>query len=300
MIGCKVLAMIEARCREATGIDEEFGGLTVIAFGDGKQLPPVKDNALCSKVQCTLLGKKGRRIIQGFDTKVVLTTCHRQQNEDFLKVLDNVGNGEISTGDYNVLASRFSYVLCDDERKQFENAIRVFATKLEVINYNIDALRCLRNSDTGAPVPVAKIVAQHNCSAARKASYDAAGGLHKVLYLAKGCQIMLRENLWTSKNLVNGSIGKVHDILYEPNKEFPSVILCDFPNYTGPAFIPGTKIIPIKPRLRSFINKNQKCTRYQFCIDLCYGMSVHKSQGMTLDKVNIITLQGLCSNVRFY
>ncbi|KAK3931961.1 ATP-dependent DNA helicase [Frankliniella fusca] len=286
MIGCKTLAMIEARCREATGINEEFGGLTVILFGDGRQLPPVKDNALCSKIQGTVLGQRGCYIIKNFDTKIVLNTCHRQQNEEFLKVLDNLSNGEISISDYNLLATRFTYRLSDEEIRLFNDAIRLFATKEEVREFNINVLSNLRDCTTNVPVPVARIVGKHNCAAAKTASFDQAGSLEKVFYLAKGCQIMLRHNLWTSRGLVNGAVGKVHDILYDcTDDDFPCVILCDFPLYTGPAFIPGTKIVPIRPMLKSFALKEEKCTRYQFPITLCYAMSIHKAQGMTLDKV---------------
>lgn len=138
-------------------------------------------------------------------------------------------------------------------------------------------------------MPVARIEAKHNCSTARKGTIDNAEGLEKVLYLARGCQVMLRTNLWHQHKLCNGTVGKVVDILYENSYDFPAVILCEFEDYDGPTIIPGKKIVPIKPILRSWNDSSAtNCTRLQFPITVCYACSIHKSQGMTLDKVTVI------------
>lgn len=286
MIGCKTLAMISRRCKEATGnSNEDFGGLHVLLLGDIKQLAPIKDNAFFSKRQQTLIGKEGKRIIDNFQRAFFLETCHRQQDGKFLEVLDNVSEGKTSLSDYNYLTSRFSLNVSLKERDSFLDAIRLFATKLEVRSYNLEKLSELKEPD-GQNAPVLKLQAKHNCSAAKTGSTEDAEGLEKVLYLAKGCKIMLRANLWTDKALCNGTVGKVHDIIYDSTGDLPSVILCEFDSYEGPSLIPGKKIVPIKPILRSWTDsKGNNCSRYQFPIVLCYACSIHKSQGITLDRV---------------
>ncbi|KAK3920153.1 ATP-dependent DNA helicase [Frankliniella fusca] len=141
-----------------------------------------------------------------------------------------------------MLSQRFEYNVSNQQTRQFKDAIRLFATKEEVKTYNMKQLSDLKNGITGAQEPVARIKAKHNCCKAMKATTDQAEGLEANLYLVKDCKIMLRQNLWTEKGLVNGARGRVHDIIYQKNDvEFPSVILCEFDTYTGPSLIPNSK-----------------------------------------------------------
>ena len=291
MIGCKTLALIDRRCKEATGNHgEDFGGLNIWLLGDIKQLPAVKDNAFFSKTQQTKEGKEGYGLINNFQKTCFLTTCHRQQDIDFLKVLDRISECNPSNLDYQTLSSRFTTNVSVEEKNSFENAMRLFATRDEVDRYNLQKLADLKDG-TGNSVPVLKVKAQHNCNAAKAAGNEDAEGLEKTLYLAKGCEIMLRTNLWIGKKLCNGTQGKIHDILFDPTNHMPSLLLCEFYCYDGPSLIPESNIIPIKPILKSWTDKKGNlCSRYQFPITLSYACSIHKSQGMTLDKVVIIYL----------
>ncbi|XP_052129226.1 uncharacterized protein LOC127750779 [Frankliniella occidentalis] len=289
MIGCNTLSMINRRCKEALGNDKDFGGLMVILLGDIKQLPSVKDNPFFSKTQKSLLGKEGKALINNFEKVFVLKTSHRQANDQsFLNLLDKMSDMQMSSEDYRLLTSRFTYNVSVKEKDSFEDALRLFATKDEVKQYNIEKLAQLKDDSTGTPNPVLKIPAKHNCSQASKESTDSAEGLEKDIFLAKGCKIMLKSNVWLTHKLCNGTTGTVHDILFHPQKGTPSVILCNFPSYDGPSIIPGTKLVPIKAVLKSWTNSNGiNCTRFQFPITLCYACSIHKSQGMTLEKAVI-------------
>lgn len=240
MIGCKTLAMINKRCKEAKGNEnEDFGGINVMLLGDVKQLPPVRDYSFMSKVQKTTLAMDGKAAIMRFQKTFVLSTCHRQQDQAFLTLLDNISEGSITKEDYELLRSRFTSNASEQHSKAFKDAIRLFGMKEDVKQYNLEKLRSIRDPTTGLAVPVAKIAAKHNCSEAKKGSSDSAEGLEKYLYLAKGSKIMLRNNLWVDQSLCNGSLGKVIDIIYDKDNEFPSVILCEFDSYQGPSIIPG-------------------------------------------------------------
>jgi ATP-dependent DNA helicase PIF1 len=142
-------------------------------------------------------------------------------------------------------------------------------------------------------VPVAKILAVHTGgNEAKKADSDIAHGLEAKLLLARGARVMLTSNLWTEAGLVNGAIGTVQDILFGEDQGPPSlpvVVFVSFDNYEGPAItsLEGTKVVPIAPIRRTWEGKSGICSRLQIPIRLAWAITVHKSQGLTLQKAVI-------------
>ncbi|KAK3916502.1 LOW QUALITY PROTEIN: ATP-dependent DNA helicase [Frankliniella fusca] len=228
MIGCKTLAMINRRCKDANGnTEEDFACLNVILLGDIKQLPPVKDNPFYARLCKTNLAREGRSHIENFHKTFILSTCHRQSDIDFLQVLNKLSDYNVSNDNFQLLRSRFIIEIAPDEENKFANALHLYSTQEEVKMYNIKKLSELIDHNTGNYAPVLKINSKNSCSLAGKK--QEAEGLHKEIYLAKNCRIMLKSNLWFDKKLVNGSQGKVIDTIYN-GTDFPSVILCEFPS----------------------------------------------------------------------
>lgn len=112
------------------------------------------------------------------------------------------------------------------------------------------------------------------------------------LYLCKGAQVILRQNLFTAAGLCNGTIGHVTDILYSATgdstyvDEFPKCVMVKSDFYSGPMYN-NNKILPIVPVTVSFQKGPQTCTRKQFPLQPAYAISIHRSQGITLDKAVI-------------
>jgi len=121
---------------------------------------------------------------------------------------------------------------------------------------------------------------------AYKAERDIAGGLERVIYLCKGSKVMLTSNLWKSKGLVNGSLGVVHDIIFSPNSsagDLPLCVLVDFKLYTGAGYLTGTKIVPIPVLKHTWVDLSGGAnSRSQLPLMLGFGITIHKSQGLTL------------------
>jgi len=289
MIGSRMMAFIDKRCREGTGKTEEpFGGLNVYLFGDIRQLLPVKDDPLFKFSSNTNndadLNEHGINMFNTFEKFFGLKKCFRQSDTVFQKLLDNLSIGEITDDDYNLLTQRFCTNVSYEELKQFDGAIRLFAKKASVRDFNTRKMEELRDSE-GNFVPIARIPSLNYGSGGND---EEAEGLEKTLYLAIGTQVMLKDNLWTQKGLVNGAIGTVVDLLYAdgqvPPSGRPAVIMVKFPGYKGNGIGPDN-LVPLTPILRSWSSGDGQCSRLQFPLVVCYAISIHKSQGLTLDKV---------------
>ena len=143
--------------------------------------------------------------------------------------------------------------------------------------------------------PMAPVRAKHNDSEARKASSSTAQGLSAKTLLAKGSEMLLTVNLWNEVGLTNGTKCTVKYIIYAKDKygnqrkppEVPDMVLVHVPQYEGPSFLDEPKIVPVVPMERSWTSNKKTYTRTMIPLLPAYAMSIHKSQGMTLDKVRI-------------
>ena len=104
---------------------------------------------------------------------------------------------------------------------------------------------------------------------------------------------MLTSNLWVQAGVVNDSLGKVIDIVYNSNKQPPSLpyfVVIEFLYYKGPLWdVLNPTYVPISPITRG---SHRKPPLHMAC-----GLTIHKVQGMTLQNVTIdirnIDRQGL-------
>ena len=139
------------------------------------------------------------------------------------------------------------------------------------------------------------------------------GGLRRVLHLAAGTPVMLTMNLRTVWNLVNGSRGKVVAVIpaeeavaAEARSSVAAVgalaksreisagevggisvaaaeyVIVEFSGYVGPEMVAGHPTWVCIPKQTCRHEKFRSLARTHFPLVLCYGMTVHKSQGLTV------------------
>lgn len=287
MVGTRMLSTIDKRLRQAYPNHQElpFGGCIVYLFGDFNQLPPVLDRSLLAPADArNVTSVEGRFLFEQFLTVFELKQVMRQIGDDqcrFRETLDRLALGQLTVTDYELLKTRFASNNVATV-KSFTSAIRIKAKKDDVHQYNEQMLRALN-------MPVALIKAKHNNETASYASADEAQGLQAVLQLSQGCRIILRQNIWTSQGLCNGTLGTVVDIVYELDEsrrernldDSPTCILVKFDGYEGPS-LNGS--LPILPHTVSYRKNNVSCIRKQFPLQVAYGITVHKAQGITVDR----------------
>lgn len=288
MIGHRMLAWVDKRLRQATGqLHQPMGGISVILFGDFAQLPPVGDKPLYSAPSSNDFSIHGHTMYHMFTTVIVLDQILRQSGCDpstraFRDLLGRLRDGNVCYSDWQMLLKRTAEHA--DNTLEFADAVRLFYTKEDVARYNLDKLYKLGT-------PVANINAIHSCLAAASTKPDDAGGLYPVTYLSKQAPVMLTANLWQQVGLCNGAAGTVHQILYQEGHSPPSLpiaVLVDFPNYSGPPFFEDRPIcIPIPPILSEWTSGSNQLSRQQLPLLLRFAMTIHKSQGQTLEKAVI-------------
>ena len=301
MVGRRMFGNIDRRLRDIMGVDQPFGGLHVILVGDNGQLPPVKDATKFVPKETQAADGTGRRrrgrqatVIPGeatavslyeqFRTVVKLDQPVRQSAEDvFYSFLQRLRDGEVTERDWESLVEPRSLErLPAEERASFLDTsggtIKLISVKEELREYNKRSLQALRR-------PVARIVAEHNNTAARQLSSDELMGLQPELSLAIGAPVMLRTNAWTEAGLVNGALGTVRAIVYKPDArppDLPTAVIVEFPHYIGPGWNGLAHHVAISPYTATSETTSGARTRKQLPLILAFGITIHKSQGMTI------------------
>ena len=146
------------------------------------------------------------------------------------------------------------------------------------MEYNVTKLK-----DSGQPIATIKGV--HTGANAAKASPEDASGLEAVVCLAKSACVMLISYLWVEVGLVNGAMGTIEAICYRNGgpPDLPIAVMVKFDQYTGPSVHAG--IVPITPIRRTWSNSGVQSSRLQLPLKLAWAVTIHKSQGLTLNKV---------------
>ena len=295
MIGCFDLWRIDQRLRQArpSHADQMFGGLVLLLCGDLSQLPPVGDKPLYYNGQAALTQpqSQGRALYAQFKVCYFLTESMRQQgpeNELFRGELRRLANGTFTIDDWRRWEERSFDRLSEEEQVRFHTeGVKLCGRNVDKVTYNEDGIkRC--------NTPILVIKADENNEDARKTS-DSEGELPRQVPVAKGAAVVLTDNLWPDMGLINGSKGTVTHIVFQegmhPGNGMPHFIVVAFPDYLGPPYLPdhpGT--VPIFPRTAEWKVGTKKCTRRSFPLIPGYALTIHKSQGMTIDQPVVIDI----------
>lgn len=198
------------------------------------------------------------------------------EQAQFRELLLRLRDGNVTVQDWELLMTRCLSRL--HQPSEFNDSIHLFPTVESVARHNT-----LKLQSSGEPVAILKAV--HSGPNAANASSDDAGGLHPILSIAHKARVMLTCNLWVEAGLVNGAMGTIQSICYTRGgpPELPVAVTVKFDKYSGSSLHDGS--VPIVPLRRTWSHSTEQCSRLQIPLKLAWAITVHKAQGLTLDKV---------------
>lgn len=240
-----------------------MGGIQILLFGDFLQLPPVTRNNenfnFCFN----------SKTWQDLDLQnVILNETFRQSDQKFVKILQNIRIGSLNKEACDALESRLNAV-------DYNSIIRptILTThNIKVEQVNHEHLKKI-------PYPEINFQAQYQGENNKIEFFRKNCIAYETLKLKVGAQVMMIKNSFQKEGIINGSLGVIKD--FSAKKSYPIV---EFSN---------GKIITIAPEewvIEKFDSETKttkiEASMIQIPLVLAWAMTIHKSQGLTLDKIS--------------
>ncbi|XP_043591407.1 ATP-dependent DNA helicase PIF1 isoform X4 [Bombus pyrosoma] len=245
---------IEAVARHIRRNERPFGGIQLILCGDFFQLPPVsKEN----KAKFCFQSNAWKKCVH-FNYE--LQTVHRQTDPEFIKILNNIRIGRVTDDTAEKLKAT---------AKQKIESNGILATRLcshvneaeEINQFQLDELK-----------DESKTYMAQDSDSAMTATLNQQLAVPDKLVLKIGAQVMLLKNINVTNGLVNGARGVVIKFVENiPVVQFKS----------GVQYHAKLEKWNLKTSTGSIVH------RIQVPLKLAWAFSIHKSQGLTLDCVEM-------------
>jgi ATP-dependent DNA helicase PIF1 len=271
MIGKSLFELLDIMCRKIKKNDAPFGGIQLIVSFDMLQLSPVKDDYVFNS-----------GVWESFKfTYIYFTKTYRTSDQRFFDLLSRARVGKLNKEDVTILQSRVNATNKEFEDKGIKPTI-LYCHKVNVDKMNFEEIQKLpgpfynyKSKDvlykndidiTPTYTPQPPEVSEYF----EEVSVIVNTIIPDEIFLKPDSQVMLTMNLSVEDGLVNGSRG----VITKCEKEGVYVKFCNreqdlFIGYNDFEYTdPDTKI--------SFI-------RMHIPLQLSWSLSVHKSQGQTID-----------------
>ena len=271
--------MVDRVCRDLRRDPRPFGGLQVVLSGDFFQLPPVsvsgRDRDLVAPSPEFLESReryaRAGHDPEGFVTESLvweeldpvvcyLTEQHRQDDGQLLSVLTDIREGQVTQEDHDILLTRLGAVPGEGRT----------ATHLFPVNRQADSLNDLRLSQLPGE--------EHEFHAEQAGPANLVDRLKRSmlapqrLTLKEGAAVMALRND-QDHQYVNGSLGTVRGFAPESRGGWPIV---EFENGS---------IVTMKQATWEMTDGDAVLAAVsQVPLRCAWGITIHKSQGMTLDR----------------
>ena len=263
MLRAETLSIVDAVCREIKQNSEPFGGMQVILVGDFFQLPPIEKRNLEQKQKNLLEEKQGRFAYESNAWKRLspvvcyISEQYRHDDADFLELLLAIRHNTVSDKHQDKIKLRYV-----GENKFPENITKLYSHNLDVDRVNDEKLSKIEmesfkfNMESSGSLPLVAVLKKGCLSP-------------EILILKKGAVVMCTKNN-QKEHFVNGTLGTVVD--FESFSKHPIIKTKNGRNI---------EISPMDWMIEE--NGKIKAKITQIPLRLAWAITVHKSQGMSMD-----------------
>lgn len=257
MLHASFVDMLDRVAKHMRRNDKPFGGMQVVFTGDFFQLPPIVRHGN-EYESADVFAFMSKAWIESKPVVCYLTEQFRQDDDKLSSILQAIRNGEIEEDHYEMLKNA-------SEKKHVGDFIKLYThnENVDQINWNafneIDGeARTYHMITKGKAQLVASL--KNNCLA------------DEVLQLKIGAKVICIKNA-QDRSYVNGSMG----------------IVINFDNEGAPIveLVNGKKITIKSDSWKIEEDGKVRAEIQQLPVKLAWAITVHKSQGMTLDKAEI-------------
>ena len=268
MMSCKLFELLNKIGQVIRSNKKPFGGIQLIFSGDFFQLPPVKETIFCFESEL---------FNNTFDKIINLTKVFRQNDNTYKKLLLNMRKGLISKKSIELLNSK---MIDENFDKNTTNITRLVPTKskaFEINNYFINNIKDKKyiykrtykeSSENLNKIEKIKLGLMSETEKESEYNYIKESTLtEENLVLKKGAYVMCIANLDLGLGIANGTTGTVVDFTPEklPVVQFDKHKIVIGKKEWKSENVPGISV-------------------FQIPLILAWGITIHKAQGLTLDK----------------
>ncbi len=278
MVNANILDGVSAFLRKNRGVDKPFGGLPVIMVGDLFQLPPVIRPGLLEFFNRHYSGKTkfyaSRSLVETSITyyAVELTKTFRQADKVFVDILADIREGRNLAKALAIINST-----CRITNTSPEGAVWLAPRRSEVEIANRAKLQKLRGM-------------LHRFEGKMEGDFratDASLPSPMTLMLKVGAQVMFTQND-PKKRWVNGTVGiivNIRDEIIVKTQPFGKTVKVDKAKWVNFRYAWN--------QASQAIEKHEIGSYHQYPLILAWAITIHKSQGKTLEKVHLDLGRGI-------
>lgn len=283
MVRCDLIDAIDYTLRRCMHSTMPFGGKQMIFVGDMFQLPPIVNGGAERQMLTDIYGTNTfyfykAKVFQRMNLpKIEFRKVYRQNDENFLRLLEKTRVNKLTEADLKTLNNKVTSDSTDDDM-----VITLTSTNRRANEINSQCLNGITAEEYSYEGKISGKMKEGHLPA------------EKILRLKVGAQVMFTRND-SLRRWANGTIGKVSDLSADRievtlnNGCTYEVPLCSWDSITYQYDKENRKL-----------KKDVTGTFCQYPLKLAWAITIHKSQGMSFDKMRLDLYRGVFASGQLY